>query len=89
MDGVAVGCWERGVDIVRDGDDELLFDPLGETGASRRCVGLVDGEGGAWWNLDGTDAWVRATDPNAIALYEATQERAAEIIAQIQRKLQR
>ncbi len=43
---------------------------------------------GHWWNLDGTDAWVRATDSNAIALYEATQKRSAEVLAQIQRKLQ-
>jgi hypothetical protein len=44
---------------------------------------------GAWWNLDGNDAWVRATDPHAIALYEATQKRSAEAIAQIQQKIRR
>lgn len=42
---------------------------------------------GHWWNLDGTDAWVRATDPGAIALYETTQKRATEALAQLQQKL--
>ncbi len=32
---------------------------------------------GHWWNLDGNDAWVRATDPNAIAVYEAQKQRSA------------
>lgn len=41
---------------------------------------------GHWWNLDGTDAWVRVTDPNAIALYEATQKRAAEALEELRRK---
>jgi hypothetical protein len=43
---------------------------------------------GHWWNLDGTDAWVRATDPNAIALYEATQKRAADALAQLRSRRQ-
>lgn len=42
---------------------------------------------GHWWNLDGTDAWVRATDPKAIALYEVTQKQANEALAEIQQKI--
>lgn len=42
---------------------------------------------GHWWNLDGADAWVRATDPNAIALYEATQKKSAEALKEIRQKL--
>lgn len=44
---------------------------------------------GHWWNLDGTDAWVRATDPNAIALYEATRKRSAEALEELQHKIRR
>jgi hypothetical protein len=43
---------------------------------------------GHWWNLDGSDAWVRATDPNAIALYEATQKRSNEALSQIRERPQ-
>lgn len=44
---------------------------------------------GHWWNLDGTDAWVRATDPNAIALYESTQKRSTEVLEELRQKLRR
>jgi hypothetical protein len=44
---------------------------------------------GHWWNLDGNDAWVRATDPNAIAVYEAQKQRSAATLEQLQKKTQR
>jgi hypothetical protein len=42
---------------------------------------------GHWWNLDGNDAWVRAVDPNAVALYEATMKRSAEALEELRKRL--
>lgn len=44
---------------------------------------------GHWWNLDGNDAWVRATDPNAIAVYEAQKQRSAATLEELRKKTQR
>jgi hypothetical protein len=44
---------------------------------------------GHWWNLDGNDAWVRATDPNAIAVYETQKQRSAATLEELRKKTQR
>lgn len=42
---------------------------------------------GHWWNLDGKDAWVRATDPKAIAVYEAQKERSAAMHERLRKRV--
>jgi hypothetical protein len=44
---------------------------------------------GHWWNLDGNDAWVRATDPVAIAKYEGQKQRSAALHEQLRKKIRR
>lgn len=44
---------------------------------------------GHWWNLDGNDAWVRATDPVAIAKYEAQKQRSAALHDELRKKTRR